>query len=80
MRAPRKHVVWVRAGHETWKAFFHGQVRTIRKADGRFILVEKWDHLGRDFPSLNLAKRAGSKALKESYQAVKNLLDNTPHD
>ena len=66
MRGKRVYVYWARPSAHTWKAFYQGRVAFIDEWESGYIVSNGEFKPIRDvpYPSLNLAKRAGSKWLR----------------
>ena len=65
MRQQRVYVFWSERPGSLWHSYYCGRVLLILKDRDRYSLRRTdYTELG-DYPSLNLAKRAGSKWLRE---------------
>ncbi len=65
MRGERIYIVWREEDHRGWRAFYSGLELWISPIYDVFYLVTENGRPIRAYPSLNLAKRAGSKWLRK---------------
>ena len=71
MRQDSKYVFWSERPGNMWRACFHGRKLFIEKWLNEYMVIHPdFTFLrAKPFPSLNLAKRAGSKWLREQAGA-----------